>query len=96
MPPAAGSTCAGSGSLYSVAIGLLAGAWVQDRPLVAIVVGVTGGILSGLVLDWGLNRRQNVKDHSDAGIRGTATETTAQIVGRDCPGIVTTWPAGGP
>jgi len=51
-------------SLYSVAIGLLAGAWVQDRPLVAIAVGVAGGILSGFVLDRALERRQSVRDHA--------------------------------
>jgi membrane protein DedA with SNARE-associated domain len=45
-------------SLYSVAIGLLAGAWIQDRPAVAIAVGVLGGVLSGILLDWGLSRRQ--------------------------------------
>jgi membrane protein DedA with SNARE-associated domain len=45
-------------SLYSVAIGLLAGAWIQDQPVVAIAAGVVGGILSGLLLDWGLSRRQ--------------------------------------
>jgi len=51
-------------SLYSVAIGLLAGAWVQDRPLVAIAVGVAGGILSGFVLDRALERRQTVRDRA--------------------------------
>lgn len=45
-------------SLYSVAIGLLAGAWIQDRPVVAVAVGVVGGVLSGFLLDWGLSRRQ--------------------------------------
>lgn len=53
-------------SLYSVAIGLLAGAWIQDQPVVAIVVGVVGGILSGLILDWGLSRRQALKNRRGA------------------------------
>jgi membrane protein DedA with SNARE-associated domain len=44
-------------SLYSVAIGLLAGTWIQDRPAVAITVGVVGGVLSGVLLDRGLSRR---------------------------------------
>ena len=43
-------------SLYSVAIGLLAGAWIQDQPVVAITVGVVSGVLSGFLLDWGLSR----------------------------------------
>ncbi|WP_407343639.1 DedA family protein [Pengzhenrongella phosphoraccumulans] len=45
-------------SLYSVAIGLTAGAWFRDRPLVAVVIGVLGGFLGGLVLDRMLARRQ--------------------------------------
>lgn len=44
-------------SLYSVAIGLTAGAWFRDRPLVAVAIGVVGGMLGGLVLDRGLARR---------------------------------------
>ncbi|HEX7537778.1 MAG TPA: DedA family protein [Dermatophilaceae bacterium] len=51
-------------SLYSVAIGLLAGAWIQDRPVVAVAVGVVGGLLCGLLLDWALHRRQTVKARS--------------------------------
>ncbi len=46
-----------SWSLYSVAIGLTAGAWFRDRPLVAVAIGVVGGTLGGLVLDRGLARR---------------------------------------
>jgi len=49
-------------SLYSVVIGLLAGAWIQDQPLVAIAVGVVGGLLSGLALDWGLRHRRTLPD----------------------------------
>lgn len=51
-------------SLYSVVIGLLAGAWIQDQPMVAITVGVVGGLLSGLALDWGLRRRRTLSDRS--------------------------------
>lgn len=48
-------------SLYSVVIGLLAGVWIQDRPVIAIAVGVVGGLLCGLLLDWALHRRQTLK-----------------------------------
>jgi membrane protein DedA with SNARE-associated domain len=51
-------------SLYSVAIGLLAGAWIQDRPVVAVVVGVVGGLVCGLLLDWALHHRQTLKARS--------------------------------
>ena len=51
-------------SLYSALIGLLAGAWIQDQPLLAITVGIVGGLLSGLALDWGLRRRRTPGDRS--------------------------------
>jgi membrane protein DedA with SNARE-associated domain len=62
-------------SVYSIAIGLLAGAWVRDRPLVAIAVGVAGGILIGFALDWGLSRLRAIRDHIDAGVHGTPPDT---------------------
>lgn len=36
---------------YSVVIGTLAAAWVGDSPLLAVVVGVVGGILLGVLVD---------------------------------------------
>lgn len=39
-------------SLYSTAIGLGAGSWFKGHPLVAIAVGVVGGLVIGLALDW--------------------------------------------
>lgn len=39
-------------SLFSAAIGIGAGAWLADDPLIAISVGVAGGIVTGLVVDW--------------------------------------------
>jgi membrane protein DedA with SNARE-associated domain len=59
-------------SLHSVVIGLLAGAWIQDQPLVAITVGVVGGLLSGLALDWGLRHRRTLKDRS--GLRSSTRD----------------------
>jgi len=56
-------------SLYSVVIGLLAGAWIQDQPLVTVTVGVVGGLLSGLALDWGLGHRQNTAGGRSGGPR---------------------------
>jgi membrane-associated protein len=51
-----------SWALYSAAIGIGAGAWFKGHPFGAIVVGVVGGLLIGLVLDRTLRRlayRQN-------------------------------------
>jgi membrane-associated protein len=39
-------------ALYSTAIGVGAGAWLGDHTWVAIGVGVVGGIVMGLVVDW--------------------------------------------
>lgn len=48
-------------SLYSVGLGLGAGVWFQDNPILAICVGVVGGVVLGLVVDWSLGRRQASK-----------------------------------
>ena len=44
-------------ALYSAAIGVGAGAWFKGHPIRAVVVGLVGGMLIGLVLDWALRRR---------------------------------------
>ncbi len=41
-------------AVYSAAIGVGTGAWLHDHPLIAVVVGVVGGVLIGLVVDWAL------------------------------------------
>ena len=38
-------------SAYSVLLGIGAGVWLKDHPLLAVVVGVVGGILLGLIID---------------------------------------------
>jgi len=43
-------------ALYAASIGIGAGEWFKGHPLRAIVVGVVGGLLIGLVLDWALGR----------------------------------------
>ena len=43
-------------ALYAVSIGIGAGEWFKGHPLRAIVVGVVGGVLIGLVLDWVIGR----------------------------------------
>src|SRR5690606_30752899 len=45
------SVAAVSWATYSVAIGLGAGAWLEDSPFLAVALGVLGGILLGVVLD---------------------------------------------
>lgn len=45
-------------AVYSAGIGLTAGTTFQDRPVVAIAIGVAGGLLGGFVLDRLLARRR--------------------------------------
>lgn len=48
----AGATWAAYGTL----IGLGAGVWLEDHPLIAVVVGVVVGTVVGLAIDWLLRR----------------------------------------
>ncbi len=41
---------------YSVGVGVGAGAWLEDHPIVAVVVGVAFGTVVGLAIDWALRR----------------------------------------
>ncbi|MGY4643393.1 DedA family protein [Cellulomonas sp. URHB0016] len=49
-------------ALYSTAIGVGAGAFLGDRPWLAVAAGVVGGILLGLVVDWALRRGRSSLD----------------------------------
>jgi membrane-associated protein len=51
-------------ALYSAAIGIGAGAWFKGHPLRAVVVGLAGGLLIGLVLDWTLRRLAQRKNRA--------------------------------
>jgi len=61
-------------ALYSAAIGVGAGEWFKGHPLGAIVVGVVGGLLIGLALEWTLRRLANRKNRTV----GTDTSTSNQ------------------
>ncbi|WP_315093907.1 DedA family protein [uncultured Cellulomonas sp.] len=41
---------------YSTLIGIGAGAWLHDNTVLAVVVGVIGGLAIGLVVDWVLRK----------------------------------------
>ncbi|NUU18100.1 DedA family protein [Cellulomonas humilata] len=41
---------------YSSLIGIGAGAWLHDNTVVAVAVGVVGGLVIGIVVDWILRR----------------------------------------
>jgi membrane-associated protein len=69
-------------ALYSAAIGIGAGEWFKGHPLGAIAVGLVGGLLIGLVLDWTLSRLAHRKNRA-AG--PTATHTTPGATTRRRP-----------
>lgn len=56
-------------SAYAALIGIGAGAWLGDHMFVAVAVGVAGGILLGLLIDWVMRRLTHTSDelHPDAG-----------------------------
>lgn len=75
----AGATWAGYGTL----IGLGAGVWLEDHPLIAVVVGVVVGTVVGLAIDWVLRRFTRVSDVP----LGAVTEVAAdQRDTADAPG----------
>lgn len=45
-----------SWSAYSIGLGALAGHWLEDNPLLAAALAVTGGVLLGLLVDRVLQR----------------------------------------
>ena len=49
-------------ALYSAAIGTGAGAWFKGHPLRAVVIGLAGGLLIGLVLDCALRRLEYLRN----------------------------------
>jgi len=55
---------------YSSAIGIGAGAWFKGHPLVAIVVGVVGGLLLGLAVEAVLSWLRRRKDRAGAAADG--------------------------
>ena len=59
-------------SVYSVAIGLGAGIWFTDHPVLAIGAGVVGGVVIGIVVDWSLGRVQRRTERRAALLSATA------------------------
>ena len=55
---------------YSVVIGTLAAAWVGDSPLLAVVVGVVGGILLGVLVDTVVRLRAARRERALAPVTG--------------------------
>jgi membrane-associated protein len=69
-------------ALYSAAIGIGAGEWFKGHPLGAIAVGLVGGLLIGLVLDWTLRRLAERKNRATG---PTATHTAPGATTRRRP-----------
>lgn len=64
-------------SVYSLVIGLSAGAVFSTRPLLGVVVGVIGGVIMGIIVDkvltWWGSRRHGLGDDEAADARAGAS-----------------------
>ncbi|WP_273653910.1 DedA family protein [Cellulomonas fimi] len=77
--------------IYSSAIGIGAAAWLGHNPILAVVVGVIGGILLGIVIDWVLRRyhtlaqrrRERVHHAPAVPLRGVDASTHRRAVAED-------------
>jgi membrane protein DedA with SNARE-associated domain len=67
-------------ALYSTAIGVGAGAWLGGHPWIAIGVGVVGGILIGLVVDWVLRHGRSALDRVRGRRRQEAVRPVPRVV----------------
>jgi len=72
-------------ALYSAAIGIGAGEWFKGHPLGAIAVGLVGGLLIGLVLDWTLKRLAERKNRAAGPPGPTAIHTAPGATTRRRP-----------
>ena len=64
-----------SWSIYLVALGIGAGVWLKGRPLLAVVVGVAGGLLLGVIVDQILFRLGRRRGEEPAAPSRTAPPT---------------------
>lgn len=64
---------------YSVVIGTLAAAWVGDSPLLAVVVGVVGGILLGVLVDTVVRLRAARRERALAPATGPVPASVAAL-----------------
>jgi membrane-associated protein len=62
-------------ALYSAAIGVGAGEWFKGHPLSATAVGLVGGLLIGLALEWTLKRLTNRKNRAVGPDGSTSNQT---------------------
>jgi len=64
---------------YSAVIGIGAGAWFRGHPLGAVTVGVVGGLLIGVLLDWVLSHLQNPAGRGTAPVAHSRDEPDGQV-----------------
>jgi membrane protein DedA with SNARE-associated domain len=65
-----------SWSIYSVVLGIGAGVWLKGRPLLAVVVGVAGGLLLGVIVDQILSRLGRRRGRGAGGAVGVGVAET--------------------
>lgn len=72
-------------SLYSVALGMSAGVWLEENPMLAVVVGVVLGLLLGLVLDPLLKHVLRGRRGRPAARPGVAAPPAAELTAPRAP-----------
>lgn len=72
--------------VYSTAIGIGAAAWLGHNPILAVCVGVVGGILLGVVIDWLLRRYTALVGRHRARVAAT-TAAAVPLRGIDASGV---------
>jgi len=71
---------------YSAAIGIASGAFLQGHPVIAVGVGVVGGVVLGFLVDWVLRRWHGRQDQSMNKITDEASkDVTAEATGEVAP-----------
>jgi membrane protein DedA with SNARE-associated domain len=76
---------AASWAIYSVGIGLLAGKWLADQPLLSAVIGIAAALLIGVVIDRiaaARRRKRSAQTSEDSAAEHEISErVTAEVAG---------------
>jgi membrane protein DedA with SNARE-associated domain len=75
-----------SWSVYSVLLGIGAGVWLGHQPLLAVVVGVVGGLAIGIAVDQVLSWLGRRRGRRDGGAGGGAVEPESGTAGDEAVG----------
>lgn len=73
---------------YSAVIGIASGAFLKGHPVIAVAVGVAGGIVLGVLVDWALRWWHGRHDDAaEAGATGVVTDDAPADDATDAPPV---------